>query len=261
MKLLHGAVMKVTRSAAFWTAVFLVLAAYLLSAESGFAQSRPGWGEIWQQRMTIGQAQLDGAFKLAESGKVNEALAMIDQVIASDPNNWRSYFLKSAVLILAKRGSEALKQIDTSINLARRSNVSAGLLAELYESKARSCIDYGRYDEAKKSLEQAVHLQPTDPSTLNDLAWMLATSKDVRVRDGRRAVAIATKACILSNWKNAFSIDTLAAASATAGNFADAVKYQQLAITHLEPDDRKAQLPGMEQRLHQYSSGQIFTSI
>jgi Flp pilus assembly protein TadD len=253
--------MNITRTAALWSAVFLVLGVYLLSAESGLAQSQPGWGEIWQQRMTIGQAQLDSAFKLAESGKVNEALAMIDQVIATDPNNWRSYFLKSAVLILAKRGDEALKQIDTSINLARRSNVSAGLLAELYESKARSCIDYGRYDEAKKSLEQAVHLQPTDPTTLNDLAWMLATSKDPRMRDGRRAVAIATKACTLSSWKNAFSIDTLAAACAQAGNFADAVKYQELAIARLDPDDRKAQTPGMEQRLRQYSSGQIFTSM
>jgi tetratricopeptide (TPR) repeat protein len=253
--------MNITRSAALWSAVFLVFGVYLISAESGFAQSRPGWGEIWQQRMTIGQAQLDSAFKLAESGKVNEALAMIDQVIATDPNNWRSYFLKSAVLILAKREGEALKEIDTSINLARRSNVSAGLLAELYESKARSCIDYGRYDEAKKSLEQAVHLQPADPTTLNDLAWMLATSKDTRVRDGRRAVAIAKRACTLSDWKNAFSIDTLAAASATAGNFADAVKYQQLAISRLDADDRKTQQPGMEQRLRQYSSGQTFTGI
>jgi tetratricopeptide (TPR) repeat protein len=253
--------MNITRSAALWSAVFLVVGVYLLSAESGFAQSRPGWGEIWQQRMTIGQAQLDSAFKLAESGKVNEALAMIDQVIATDPNNWRSYFLKSAVLILAKREGEALKEIDTSINLARRSNVSAGLLAELYESKARSCMDYGRYNEAKKSLEQAVHLQPADPTTLNDLAWMLATSKDSRVRDGRRAVAIAKRACTLSNWKNAFSIDTLAAASATAGNFADAVKYQQLAISLLDADDRKTQQPGMEQRLRQYSSGQTFTGI
>jgi tetratricopeptide (TPR) repeat protein len=253
--------MNSTRSAALWSFVFLIGSFYFGSAESGLAQSRPGWGEIWQQRMTIGQARLDSAFKLAESGKVNEALAMIDQVIATDPNNWRSYFLKSAVLILAKRGGEALKQIDTSINLARRSNVSPGLLAELYESKARSCVDYGRYDEAKKSLEQAVHLQPQDPSTLNDLAWMLATSKDTRVRDGRRAVALATKACTLSDWKNAFSIDTLAAASAAAGNFADAVKYQELAISRLEPDDRKAQMPGMEQRLHLYSSGQTFTGM
>jgi tetratricopeptide (TPR) repeat protein len=254
--------MNITRSGTLWSAVFLVLALCLLSTESGLAQKNgPGWGEIWQQRMTIGQAQLDSAFKLAETGKVDQALAMIDQVIATDPNNWRSYFLKSAVLVLAKRGSEALIQIDTSINLARRSNVSDGLLAELYESKARSCIDYGRYDEAKKSLEQAVHLQPTDPTTLNDLAWMLATSKDNRVRDGRRAVAIATKACTLSYWKNAFSVDTLAAASATAGNFSDAVKYQQLAISLLDLENRKAQLPGMEQRLRQYSSGQTFTGI
>jgi tetratricopeptide (TPR) repeat protein len=253
--------MNITRSAALWRAVFLVFGVYLISAESGIAQSGPGWGEIWQQRMTIGQAQLDSAFKLAETGKVNYAVAIIDLFIATDPNNWRSYFLKSAVLVLAKRGDEALKQIDTSINLARRSNVSDGLLAELYESKARSCIDYGRYDEGKKSLEQAVHLQPTDPTTLNDLAWMLATSKEAHVRDGRRAVAIAMKACKLSNWKNAFSIDTLAAASAASGNFADAVKYQQLAISHLDAEDRKALLPGMEQRLQLYSTGKPFTGI
>src|SRR6516162_10609639 len=96
--------------------------------QASWAQNPSGWGEIWKQRMTIGQAQLDDAFKLAESGKVDQALAAIDRVIAADPSNWRSYFLKSAVLVLARRGEEALKQIDTSINLARRSNVSRGLL-------------------------------------------------------------------------------------------------------------------------------------
>jgi hypothetical protein len=104
-------------------------------------------------------------------------------------------------------------------------------------------------------------LQPNDPSALNDLAWLLATSRDSRIRDGRRAVTLAQRACNLSQWKNAFSIDTLAAASASAGNFSDAVKYQQLAISKLDPADRKAQEGGMEQRLQRYSSGQAFTSI
>jgi tetratricopeptide (TPR) repeat protein len=230
-------------------------------AQCGWAQTSLGWGEIWKQRMTIGQAKLDDAFKLAESGKVDQALAAIDQVIAADPGNWRSYFLKSAVLVLARRGEEALKQIDTSIDLARKSNVSPGLLAELYSSKARSCIDYGRSGEAKKSLEQAAHLQPNDPSTLNDLAWLLATSRDSRIRDGRRAVVLARRACELSQWKNAFSIDTLAAAAASAGDFSDAVKYQELAISRLDPGDRKAQTGGMQQRLQQYASGRAFTVI
>ena len=162
---------------------------------------------------------------------------------------------------LTNQRYSTLKQIDTSINLARKSNVSPGLLAELYESKARSCMDYGRNDEAKKSLEQAVRLQPQDPTTLNDLAWMLATSKDNRIRDGRRARALAMKACQLSSWKNAFSIDTLAAAAAATGDYAGAVKYQQQAISTLGMDDRKSELPGMMQRLQIYSSRQPYTSL
>jgi len=249
------------RSVFVWLLALLGFHLLFSGAQSGWAQDQPGWGEIWKQRMTIGQAQLDDAFKLAETGKINEALTAIDRVIAVDPDNWRSYFLKSAVLVLAKRGEEALKQIDISISLARKSNVSPSLLAELYASKARSCIDYGHSEVAKKSLEQAVHLQPGDPSTLNDLAWLLATCRDSHIRDGRRAVGLAQRACKLSQWKNAFSIDTLAAASATAGNFSDAVKYQQLAISRLEPADRKAQESGMEQRLQQYSSGRPFIGI
>ena len=250
-----------TRSVFVGLSVLLGFHLIFSGAQSGWGQNQSGWGEIWKQRMTIGQAQLDDAFKLAESGKFNEALAAIDRVIAVDPSNWRSYFLKSAVLVLAKRGDEALKEMDTSISLARKSNVSPNLLAELYVSKARSCIDYGRNGEAKKSLEQALRLQPNNPSTLNDLAWLLATSRDSRIRDGRKAVNLAQRACKLSEWKNAFSIDTLAAAFATAGDFSDAVKYQQLAISRLEPADRKAQERGMEQRLQQYSSGRPFVAI
>jgi tetratricopeptide (TPR) repeat protein len=215
----------------------------------------PGWGKIWQERMTIGQAELDGAFRLAEKGYPSEAIAIIDSIIAREPSNWRPYFLKSAVLVLAKRGDEALKQIDTSIGLARKDRVSPGLLAELYASKARSCMDYGRYADAKRSLESALRLRPNDTTTLNDLAWMLATAKDSRVHDARRAVALATKACELDRWSNAFTIDTLAAALAAAANFSDAVKYQQLAIAKLEPNDRKTQLQAMQQRLQQYYAG------
>jgi tetratricopeptide (TPR) repeat protein len=249
-----------TRSRAFWWAVFLGFGVFLLTVQSGPAQTAPGWGNIWQERLTIGQAELDDAFRLAEQGKLKEALATIDDVITRDPNNWRPYFLKAAVLVLAKRGDDAIKQIDTSIGLARKSSITPALLAELYESKARSCLDYGRPDDARQSLESAVHLQPKDPTTLNDLAWLLATTKEARLRNGRRAFDLSMKACKIGEWKNAFTIDTLAAAAAAAGNFQDAVKYQRLAIDRLSADDRKSQLPGMEDRLQQYTTGRSFTN-
>jgi tetratricopeptide (TPR) repeat protein len=217
-----------------------------------------GWGDVWQRRMTIGQAALDDAFKLAQQGKINDALVMVDQVIATNPSNWRAYFLKAAVLTLAKRQAEALQLIDTSIRLARKDNVSAALLAQLYESKGRSCIDFGRFPEARQSLEAAVKLQPNDPGTLNDLAWMLATSHDGRIRNGRKAVALALKSCALSRWTNAFAIDTLAAAYAETGDFANAQKYQSWAMQQLDAEDRKAQLSGMEERLKLYQSRSAF---
>jgi tetratricopeptide (TPR) repeat protein len=244
-----------TRSRVYGWTVFLGLCLFLLATQRGSAQAAQGWGTIWQQRLTIGQAELDDAFKLAEQGKIKEALATIDEVIARDPANWRPYFLKAAVLVLAKRGNDAIHEIDTSIGLARKSSISVALLAELYESKARSCLDYGRPEDARQSLEAALHLQPNDPTTLNDLAWLLATAKEPRIRNGHRAYDLSMKACKLGNWKNAFTIDTLAASAAAVGHFQDAVKYQRLAIGLLSPNDRKTQLMGMEDRLQQYLAG------
>ena len=223
-----------------------------------WSEDAQGWGSIWEQRMTIGQATLDDAYKLAAQGKVDQALGMVDRVIYNNPNNWRAHFLKAAVLVLAQRRDDALREMDASIRLAQRSNVAPALLSELYQSKGRSCIDYGRYQDAKRALEMAVHLQPDDPTTLNDLAWMFATAQNKQVRNGHRAVSLALKACRLSGWTNAFAIDTLAAAYAESGQFNEAIRYEQLAIQNLRPEDRKEQLGGMENRLRLYESGQPY---
>jgi tetratricopeptide (TPR) repeat protein len=253
-------VRKKTRSGKIALFLFLELGVQLGMAPLLRTQEAKGWGSIWQQRMTIGQAQLDEAYKLAESGKSTQALAQIDSVIAANPRNWRAHFLKAAVLTLIKRQNDAVQQIDISIDLAKKARVSADLLAQMYESKSRTCVDIGRYEDAKRSLEAAYHLQPSDPTTLNDLAWLLATSPDGRLRNGRRAVSFAQKSCALTNWNNAYSIDTLAAAYAAAGDFPQAIKFQQRAIDALDPKDRAVQLPGMKSRLELYSSRRAYVS-
>lgn len=208
--------------------------------------------------MSIGQARMDEAFKLAESGKAKEALARIDSIIASNPDNWRAHFLKAAVLVLVKRQDDALQQIDESIKLARKSNVSQPLLGQLYSSKARTCIDAHRYEDARRALDSATHIDPSDTTSLNDLAWLLATAPEAHVRNPHRAVSLAQKCCGLSHWTNAYSIDTLAAAYAAAGNFGQAVRYQQLAMQALNKSDRAEQLESMQDRLKLYSNHQTY---
>jgi Flp pilus assembly protein TadD len=232
------------------------LALWVCTEHLGYAQQasqESGWGSIWQQRMTVGQATLDDALNLAEKGHINDSLQLIDQVIASNPKNWRAYFLKSAVLTLGKRSSEALYQINTSIALARHSNISQGLLATSYTTKSQNCLDIGEASEARKALETAAHVQPRDPVILNELAWMLATSSDAKIRNGRKAVSLATKACQLEGWTDSYTIDTLAAAYAEAGQFNEAVRYEQLAMSKLHPN-KKYQLPGMQERLRAFST-------
>ena len=49
-------------------------------------------------------------------------------------------------------------------------------------------------DSARKLLEQAIQLDPENAGAHNNLAWFLATSKDVRLRDPQNAVEHAAKA-------------------------------------------------------------------
>lgn len=64
----------------------------------------------------------------------------------------------------------------------------------------------------------------------DSLAWILATSTQANLRDGREAVDFATRACEASHLINPDHISTLAAAHAEAGNFQAAVTNAQLAI-------------------------------
>ena len=69
----------------------------------------------------------------------------------------------------------------------------------------------------------------------NSIAWIMATSPDDRLRDGRRAVAYAEKA--VSTTTDINFLDTLAAAYAEAGRFDEAVALENRIISLLAATD------------------------
>ncbi len=121
--------------------------------------------------------------------------------------------------------------------------------------QARYWTQKGDHKKASERFQEALREEP-DPNTLNEYAWLLATCPDPKLRDGPRAVELATQACEQSAWKDGAMIDTLAAAFAESGDFKNAVGSQQRAIKTLNPADPTLQ--GFRDRLDLYQSGRAY---
>ena len=83
----------------------------------------------------------------------------------------------------------------------------------------------------------------------NAVAWVLATSNDPAIRNGKEAEKWAQKAIATTGSINANSLDTLAAAYAEQGEFAAAVSTQEKAISMLKD---KAKSIEFQTRLKSY---------
>jgi len=91
-------------------------------------------------------------------------------------------------------------------------------------------LNVGRHAEAIADYERTLKLQPKNPDLLNNFAWVLATSPDAKLRDGRRAIRLATEACEATEYRLPHILSTLAAAYAETGDFDAAVKWSSKAV-------------------------------
>jgi tetratricopeptide (TPR) repeat protein len=86
--------------------------------------------------------------------------------------------------------------------------------------------------------ERSLELSPDQAMTHNNLAWLLATSPIVELRDPARSLAHAQKAVALDGWRQAAFIDTLAEALYVNGRHSEAVATQTRAL-QIEPENQE----------------------
>jgi tetratricopeptide (TPR) repeat protein len=89
----------------------------------------------------------------------------------------------------------------------------------------------GNWQRAIEDYREALRLQPKLANAHNNLAWLLATCPVDAHRNGQEAVEHATSACNATNWCNPSNLGTLAAACAEIGDFGQAVRWQERALS------------------------------
>jgi tetratricopeptide (TPR) repeat protein len=89
----------------------------------------------------------------------------------------------------------------------------------------------GMLSAAMTAYEKTNSLLPQFAKGYNNLAWIHATAQNENIRNGNRAVILATRACELTGFENARYLDTLATAYAEQGKRDAAMEYQMRALT------------------------------
>ncbi len=126
-----------------------------------------------------------------------------------------------------------------------------------YHGRGRVHAQMGQHALAVADNEAALRIAPDDLRTCNNLAWLLATSPQDEVRNPERAVELARKACERPGEPDCGLLDTLAAAYAANGQFAEAVQQQTKAL-ELASEEAKADY---RMRLELYQSGHAYREV
>ncbi len=111
-----------------------------------------------------------------------------------------------------------------------------------------------REGEERQALHWVAQAAGQDlPQAQNDYAWLLSTSRSDEIRDGELALVYAEKA--VAQVKSATYLDTLAAAYAELGRFAEAVSIQEEALALVgEAGSEEAQV--LAEHLAAYQAGE-----
>jgi len=116
----------------------------------------------------------------------------------------------------------------------------------------------GKLPEAITEFKAALQYDHKQILAMNDLAWLLATAPDARLRDGPEAVRMAEQSCQLSNHQVALYMGTLGAAYAEAGRFADAVKTAQKAVALATAEKKPALVKKNRELLESYQQNRAY---
>lgn len=123
-------------------------------------------------------------------------------------------------------------------------------------SRAHVFADEGLFDQALTDYAASLEAEPDSGETYRSFAWLLATCPDPGLRNPEVAVEAAYRARRLLGADAFLTLDASAAAHAAAGDFGEAIRFQQRAVMAADASFAAE----ASDRLKLYEAGQAFVA-
>ena len=223
---------------------------------------------------------------LLDDDKLDEARKDVDAAYELDNNRVGTILLRAAIASAQKRYGDAISDYQLILkNTPKGQEKNPRLLMQLallysqdnrptqaikifdqviktnqdyweaYRLRGDTRLGLGDHENAIKDFESALELAPEGESDrsgiLNNLSWVLSTTPNDALRDGKRALEYAIEACKLTDYKAPHILSTLAAAHAEVGEFDQAVEWSQKGV-ELDRETNATQLEQLENELKSY---------
>jgi tetratricopeptide (TPR) repeat protein/thiol-disulfide isomerase/thioredoxin len=193
-----------------------------------------------------------------ESGRTAESIAAYQNALALAPEQAPLRLAFAATLWKANRHDDAQAAIDKAKTLTKDTPAFRNQLGKVWQTlgehaKARDAFGAaataapedvemlfnlavsrqfgGDIAGSINAYEAVLQRKPGLLDAASNLAWVLATAKDEKLRQPARALTLAEEVNTAAGGRSPAVLDNLAAAQAANGNFADAVATAQNALT------------------------------
>lgn len=210
----------------------LLMRSRLNAAEGNDAQAKADVDKALQLRPDLNQAILLRSMIAAQKEKFGEAIADMQLLLQTDPTNQEFRLQLATYLVGDKRPRKAIEML-TSIIESFGEKLDADqkeLKGDALRARGDALLSVGKHAEAVLDYEEALKVDAEDTGVLNNLAWVLATSTDDKVRNADRSIEIGTKACELTKYEKPHILSTLASGYAEKGDWETAIKWSTKAV-------------------------------
>ena len=212
----------------------LLLRSRLLAAQGKDDQAKADVEKALALNPDIPQAILLRSMLAAQKGNIAEAVADLQVLIHSDPKNAEYRLQLAAVYVADKRPRKAIEILDAIIDDDPKNS-------DALRSRGDALLSITKHADAIADYDNALKIDPEDTGVLNNLAWVLATSPEDKLRNAKRSIELGTKACELTKYEKPHILSTLDSGYAEAGDWENAIKWSSKAV-ELGEGDIKEQL-------------------